>query len=259
MLLHSTISSDNQRSVFVQAAPNTVKVILATNIAESSITVPNVKYVIDFCLARCMEVDQETGFARLRLKWASKNSCKQRAGRAGRTSHGECYRLVSKDFFESELHENETPAMLRCSLEKIVLKAKMLDESEAPAKIIGLAINPPDLSKITYAVMNLKEARGLHFNVGKRYVEEDGDLTFIGYVMDALPLDFRASRLIVLGYIFNVLEECIIIAAGITVQKVFTMNIKDPMKTYSKKLTFADGSGSDLIAILNAYQVKKKY
>lgn len=259
MLLHSTISSDNQRSVFVQAAPNTVKVILATNIAESSITVPNVKYVIDFCLARCMEVDQETGFARLRLKWASKNSCKQRAGRAGRTSHGECYRLVSKDFFESELHENETPAMLRCSLEKIVLKAKMLDESEAPAKIIGLAINPPDLSKITYAVMNLKEARGLHFNVGKRYVEEDGDLTFIGYVMDALPLDFRASRLIVLGYIFNVLEECIIIAAGITVQKVFTMNIKDPMKTYSKKLTFADGSGSDLIAILNAYQVRKKY
>lgn len=256
MPLHSSISSDEQRSVFVRAAQNTIKIILATNIAESSITVPDVKFVIDFCLVRCMEVDKETGFESLRLKWASKNSGKQRAGRAGRTRNGDCYRLVNKDFFEGELHENETPAMLRCSLEKIVLKAKMLDENEAPLNIIGLAINPPNLSDIQYAVMNLKESRGLHFNVGQKYVEDDGDVTFLGYVMDALPLDIKASRLIVMGYIFNVLEECIIIAAGITVSKVFTMNIKDPLKSYSHKLTFSDGSGSDLIAILNAYQVK---
>ncbi|XP_063702967.1 LOW QUALITY PROTEIN: probable ATP-dependent RNA helicase spindle-E [Culicoides brevitarsis] len=260
--LHSTVPSETQRSVFLRSANNTMKVILATNIAESSITVPDVKYVIDFCLARLLEVDPDTGFARLRLKWAARSSCKQRAGRTGRTSDGECFRLVSRDFFQGEMRENEVPAMLRCSLEAIVLKAKMLDENEAPAKIIGLAINPPDLSDIQYAVLNLKEARGLHFGVGSRkYVKDDGDMTFVGKIMDALPIDFRASKLIVLGYIFNVLEECIIIAAGITVQKVFSMNFNDTMKTYSKKLLFADGSGSDLIAILNAYQyyVRKIY
>uniref|UniRef100_A0A336MVA3 CSON007297 protein n=1 Tax=Culicoides sonorensis TaxID=179676 RepID=A0A336MVA3_CULSO len=252
MVLHSTVK--DQQCVFLPVGPDTIKIILATNIAESSITVPDVKIVIDFCLARSLEVDQDTGFASLRLKWASKSSCKQRAGRAGRTTHGLCYRLIYKDFFEGEIRLNETPAMLRCSLEKIVLKAKMLDEDVPPANIIGLAINPPDLTDIKYTVMNLKEARGLHLTVNRKYVDDDGDITFIGRVMDALPIDFRASRLIVMGYIFNMLEECVIIAAGITVQKLFINDFEDPLKTFSSKLTFADGSGSDLFAMLHAYK-----
>lgn len=281
--LHSSISSEEQRNVFIKAQPNVTKIILgiysqllfllllyrlskwisnydlfystATNIAESSITVPDVKYVIDFALTRTLEVDPSTGYSKLRLKWASKSSCKQREGRTGRTTEGHCFRLINRSYFEDAMRENETPALKRCALEKIILKAKIVDPYSPPKKIIGLAMDPPDISEIMCTVMNLKSARGLHLTVNDKYVEDDGDLTFVGRIMDALPLDIKATRLIVLGYIFNVLEECIIIAAGTSVQKVFALDIKDPIKLYTQKLVFADGSGSDLIAILQAYQV----
>lgn len=154
------------------------------------------------------------------------------------------------------MRESETPALQRCSLEKIVLKSKMLELGLPPHKIIGLAINPPDKTNIENAVIMLKETRGLHLLMNGRFVEDDGDLTFLGKVMESLPLDIRATRLIVLGNIFSVFDECVIIAAGITVQKIFHTDMKNPMKSFYHKLTFADGSGSDLIAILHAYLVR---
>ncbi|XP_063703324.1 probable ATP-dependent RNA helicase spindle-E [Culicoides brevitarsis] len=252
--LHSIISSAEQKDVFRDVRPNEIKIILATNIAESSITVPDVKFVIDFCLTRTLEVDSETGFSVLRLNWASKTSCVQRSGRAGRTCAGRVYRLVPKDFYKHRLPENDTPALVRCALEKIVLKAKKLDPNVAPSKIIGLAIEPPDLTDINVTILKLKEARGLHFKVGKSYASDDGDLTFMGSIMEALPLDILATRLIVMGYMFNALDDCIIMAAGLTVQKVFAHNFQNPLKTYVQKLAFANGSGSDLFAILHAFR-----
>lgn len=98
--LHSSISSEAQKDIFKNAAPGYRKVILATNIAESSITIPNVAYVLDFCLTRTLEADSSSGFSTLKLDWASRNSCMQRAGRTGRTRSGRCYRLVSRSFYE---------------------------------------------------------------------------------------------------------------------------------------------------------------
>lgn len=253
--LHSTISSENQKDVFRNPAPGYRKVILATNIAESSITVPDVGYVVDFCLTRTLEADNSTGFATLKLCWASKSNCQQRAGRTGRTCKGRVYRLIDKYFYEDHMRESDQPALQRCALEKVVLKSKMLDLGMAPHNIIGLAINPPDKTNIENAVILLKETRGLHLTMNGRFVEDDGDLTFLGHIMDSLPLDIRATRLIVLGYIFSVFDECIIIAAGITVQKIFHADMRKPIKSFYHKLTFADGSGSDLIAILHAYLV----
>lgn len=100
ILVHSSISSESQKDVFKIPAPGYRKVILATNIAESSITVPNVGYVIDFCLTRILEADNSTGFQTLKLKWASKNSCRQRAGRTGRTCSGRVYRLIDRKNFQ---------------------------------------------------------------------------------------------------------------------------------------------------------------
>lgn len=100
---------------------NVRKIILATNIAESSITVPDVKYgtsqdpcastnfqqfnlfsclVIDFCLTRTMVTDRGTNFTSLQLNWTARNNCMQRMGRAGRVMDGRCYRLVTKYFYE---------------------------------------------------------------------------------------------------------------------------------------------------------------
>lgn len=154
---------------------------------------------------------------------------------------------------QNEFPEADKPALKRCALEKIVLKTKMLDIGLPPFKILGLAINPPDKTSIDNAIMLLKETRGLHLYKNNVFLKDDGDITFLGRIMDALPLDVRATRLVVLGYIFSVFEECVIIAAGLTVQKIFHVDVKNPMKSFYQRLAFADGSGSDLFAIMHAY------
>lgn len=100
--------------------------------------------------------------------------------------------------------------MLRCPLENVVLKAKLL-EMGAPPNILALAMSPPNLSDIHYTILTLKEVGALYTTVNGVYTIQDGDLTFIGRVMAALPLDIRLSRLIMLGYMYSCLEESIII------------------------------------------------
>lgn len=228
---------------------------MSTNIAESSITVPDVGIIIDFCLSRILEADNSTGFSQLTLGWASKNNLKQRAGRTGRTCNGRVYRLIYKNFYDNEVPETEPSALKRCALEKIILKCKMLNFNLAPHQILGLAVNPPDKTGIENAICLLKETRGLSFYKNGWFDINDGDITFVGRIMDTLSIDIRASRLIVFGYLFSVLEECIIMAAGLTIRKVFRTDLTKVLISYNQKLTFADGSGSDLFAILNAYTV----
>lgn len=119
-MLHSTSDSQQRSLAFRKAGPKTRKIILATNIAESSITVPDVKYgkffylnhwkrsplilwisvVLDFCRTRIMKTDTLTNFSALQLSWAARSSCEQRAGRTGRVMDGVCYRFVDKYFFD---------------------------------------------------------------------------------------------------------------------------------------------------------------
>ena len=77
------------------------KIILATNVAESSITIPDVTYVIDFCLTKKLNANKETNYVSLQLEWADRDSCKQRRGRCGRVGPGRCIRLVPEKFYDS--------------------------------------------------------------------------------------------------------------------------------------------------------------
>jgi HrpA-like RNA helicase len=97
------------------------KVIIATNIAESSITIPDVKYVIDFMLTKELFYDPMTKCESLHLSWASKASSKQRSGRAGRVADGFAFRLCTDKFFKHTIQEYPKPEMQRCPLEKLVL------------------------------------------------------------------------------------------------------------------------------------------
>ncbi|XP_011209559.2 probable ATP-dependent RNA helicase spindle-E [Bactrocera dorsalis] len=258
--LHSLISPDEQSKVFNHPPTGFRKVILATNIAESSITVPDVKYVIDFCLTKSLITDTATNFSSLQLHWASRANCRQRAGRAGRVMNGRVYRMVSKDFYEHYMEEFGTAEMLRCPLENAVLKAKMLDMGPPP-DILGLAMTPPNLSDIHNTILTLKEVGALFTTVNGAYSIQDGDLSFMGRVMAVMPLDIRLTRLILLGYIFSAMEEAIIIAAGLSVRSIFRSGVdrrgreNTQVEAYIQKLVWADGSGSDLFAILRAYRL----
>ncbi|VVD01565.1 unnamed protein product [Leptidea sinapis] len=98
--LHSTITADEQVRVFQRAPPGHRKIILSTNIAESSITVPDIKYVIDYCLMKVLEADPSTNFTALKLRWATKTNCEQRAGRAGRVG---ALKKLENDVADGEL------------------------------------------------------------------------------------------------------------------------------------------------------------
>lgn len=108
------------------------------------------------------------------------------------------------------MDEFSVPEMLRCPLENVVLKAKLLDMGPPP-DILGLAMSPPNLSDIHNTILTLKEVGALYTTVNGVYTVQDGDISYMGRIMAALPLNIRLSRLIVLGYIFSILEDAIII------------------------------------------------
>ncbi|XP_058458626.1 probable ATP-dependent RNA helicase spindle-E [Malaya genurostris] len=248
--LHSTMSTEEQTEMFRRPPPGQRKVILSTNIAESSVTVTDIKFVIDFCLQRLQYTESSTNFNSLRTQWASHSNCDQRAGRAGRVMDGRVYRLVTKRFYDHQMKMPIPPEMLRCPLDAVVLKAKLL-EMGPPHSILALAMNPPDLSDIRNTVLQLKEIGALLRTVNGNYEQLDGDLTRLGHVMAKLPIDLRMSKLITLGYVFSVQEEAIIISAGMNCKNIFIN--QNNVRSYTQKMYWADGSGSDGIAILNAY------
>ncbi|XP_055594148.1 probable ATP-dependent RNA helicase spindle-E isoform X2 [Uranotaenia lowii] len=252
--LHSTLPTEDQVRVFRRPAPDHRKVILSTNIAESSITVPDIRFVIDFCLQRAQHTDSTTNFSSLRTEWASKSNCTQRAGRAGRVMSGRVYRLVNRAFYERQMLQSSSPEILRCPLDSVVLKAKML-EMGPPHSILALAMSPPDLTDISNTILQLKEIGAMLKTVKGNYEQLDGDLTYLGRIMSKLPLDLRVTKLIILGYMFSVLEEAIIIGAGMNVKNIFKN--QSSLREYTQKMYWADGSGSDGIAILNAYTAWK--
>ncbi|CAK1583629.1 unnamed protein product [Parnassius mnemosyne] len=251
--LHSTITADEQVRVFQRAPVGHRKIILATNIAESSITVPDIKYVIDYCLMKVLVADENTNFTSLQLSWASKTNCEQRAGRAGRVRDGRVYRLVIDKFYEN-LPDECTPEIIRCPLERLVLLAKMLDMGP-PSDILALAMDPPDMSNIHRTILVLKEVGALKKTLKDEWCVSDGDITYLGRVMAKLPLDVRVSKLIMLGYIYGCFDETIIMAAAMSVKNVFSSPFRERLNAYNSKLTWADGSTSDSIAFLNVYKV----
>lgn len=252
--LHSTVTQVEQQSVFSAPPKEYRKIILSTNIAESSITVPDIKYVIDFCLTKCLVCDPETKYSCLKMEWASKANCKQRQGRAGRVSEGRLYRMVPQPFYEEVLPEYGIPEMKRCPLELTVLKVKKLNLDE-PKAMLGICLDPPDLGDIERAILVLKEVSALTTVVNGSFNPFDGDLTFVGKVMAQLPLDVRISKMIILGFVFDCLEDCIVIAASLSVQSMFSKPFQKLIEAYKSRLAWADGSFSDCLAMLHAYRV----
>uniref|UniRef100_A0A672Q1U8 ATP-dependent RNA helicase TDRD9 n=1 Tax=Sinocyclocheilus grahami TaxID=75366 RepID=A0A672Q1U8_SINGR len=250
--LHSTVTLEEQNGVFLVPIPGYRKIILSTNIAESSVTVPDVKYVIDFCLVRQLVCDKETNYRCLRITWASKTSCNQRRGRAGRVSKGFCYRLVSRHFWEHEIPDFTIPEMLRSPLASTLLKVKLLDMGD-PRSVLSTALTPPNLNDIERTVLQLKQIGALSDQSNSQR-QFDGELTFLGRVLAHLPVDLQLGKLIVFGHVFGCLEECLIIAASLSLKSFFAMPSLQQLAGYRSKLSFAQNLPSDLIAFVNAFK-----
>lgn len=252
--LHSKITSLEQGDVFKKPQEGFRKVILSTNIAESSITVPDIKYVIDFCLVKCLVCDAETNYQSLRMQWSSKASCIQRKGRAGRVSTGYCFRMVTRQFYESFIPEFGIPEMKRCPLSQLILRVKLFDIGP-PKAILNLALQPPDTDDIERTILLLKQVGALTVRMRNGTINPwDGELTFIGKVIGQLPIDVHLGKLLVLSYVFGCLEECLVISAALSLRSFFANPYKREFEAYSKKMSWSESSYSDCITVLNAYK-----
>ena len=250
-ILHSSLSSEEQREAL---NPGKVpKIILSTNIAESGLTILNVTHVIDFCLTKYNCVAKGALLSSLVLRWSTKQNSMQRAGRCGRMCEGTVIRMIHKNYYEHHMDEYPSPEMTRVSLENVVLKMKILGMG-SPVMMLALAPNPPEKSSIIDAVLHLKYLGGLsRFDEKKHFDYEDGDLTFLGRIMEALPTDPRIAKFIMIGYLYSVLDEAVIIGAGLNNKSIFINNFGEKLLNYTQRLSWSHESGSDCIAILNAY------
>jgi HrpA-like RNA helicase len=247
--LHSTISWDEQTLAFKRPEKGRRKVLLSTNIAESSITVPDVRYVIDLGLIKVKHYDSETNVESLQLQWTSKASANQRKGRAGRVSEGELFRMYSQELWR-ELPPFASPEIQRVPLENLVLKVKQID-LEQPAVLLSCAMQPPNISRIDDAIRELQDSGALTRGTKKN---PTGYLTLIGEIYARLPLDFRVSRFLLLCYIFGYTQEGLIMAAAMSLRSVFSRPFQKELEAYMSQIHWAKQSESDTLASLFVYE-----
>jgi ATP-dependent helicase HrpA len=201
--LYSRLSAAEQHRVF---APHTGRrIVLATNVAETSLTVPGIRYVIDPGTARISRYSQRTKVQRLPIEPISQASARQRSGRCGRLGPGIAIRLYTEDDFLAR-PEFTDPEILRTNLASVLLQMAALDLGDVADFPF---VDPPDRRAVADGLALLEELGAL---------DENGALTETGRALAALPLDPRMARMVVEADRRGVLEEVLVIAAGLTIQ-----------------------------------------
>ena len=199
--LHANLAPSEQRKVFQAVHKTERKVIVATNVAETSITIPEVCYVVDTGRVREAQYDAQAGVSRLLDAWASRAACKQRAGRAGRTMSGECFRLYTKGMEEHLQRPQSIPEMQRTPLEGVVLQVKAIQPTGDVKAFLQKALDPPLLDALEATHKRLIIAGALHAEGG--YAAK---LTPLGRHLAQLPLEVRQAKLLVLSCLFGCVE-----------------------------------------------------
>ncbi|CAN0192937.1 unnamed protein product, partial [Hapterophycus canaliculatus] len=158
--LHGSLPPQRQRAVFDPPPRGKRKVVVSTNIAETSITIPDVTVVLDSCRVKEMGYDVARQMPRLQESWASQDSLTQRKGRAGRVREGVSFKLIRRKTF-SRLPAHGTPEIKRVPLDHLVLQIKALGVKEHPSVVLARALDPPDPKVVQNAVDVLTDLKAL--------------------------------------------------------------------------------------------------
>ncbi|KAF3916879.1 hypothetical protein ABW20_dc0110426 [Dactylellina cionopaga] len=201
--LHSTIATEEQEQAFLIPPEGCRKVVLATNIAETGITIPDITCVIDSCKSKEMRFDEKKQLSRLIETFISKANAKQRRGRAGRVQEGLCFHLITQERFNSYFAEQQVPEMLRLSLQDLVLRIKICNLGGIE-ETLSLALDPPTPKNVARAIDSLLEVKALTPNE---------ELTPLGRHLAQLPLDVYLGKLLLLSTLYGCVDVCVTIAA----------------------------------------------
>jgi ATP-dependent helicase HrpA len=239
--LYSRLSAAEQHRVFERrpASSFTRRVVLATNVAETSLTVPGIKYVIDPGTARISRYSYRTKVQRLPIEPISQASANQRKGRCGRTSDGICIRLYSEEDFQSR-PEFTDPEILRTNLASVILQMAAIGLGDVPAFPF---IDPPDARNIADGLSLLAELNAF----------KNGHITGLGRKLARLPVDPRIGRMILEADRNGCVRAVLIIASALSIQDPRERPVDAQQQADDKHRRFADPD-SDFVAYLNLWE-----
>jgi pre-mRNA-splicing factor ATP-dependent RNA helicase DHX16 len=240
--LYSSLDQDEQKLVFEPTPKSARKVVLATNIAETSLTVDGVRYVIDSGYSKEMTFNASTGMSSLQVTPISRASVNQRAGRAGRVSDGKCFHLYTRWSYWHELEENTTPEILRCDLTPVCLQLKALGINNL------LEFEFMDAPPIETFSKSLE----LLYTTGA--INSTSELTKLGRRMAELPLDPLLSASILAADKYGCVSEVLTIVAMLQESATLFLRPKDKkVHADAARARFQSATGGDFLTLLNVY------
>ena len=242
--LFARLSAQEQNKIFHPSGLN--RIVLATNVAETSLTVPGIKYVIDPGTARISRYSYRTKVQRLPIEPISQASANQRKGRCGRVSEGICIRLYSEEDFNSR-PEFTDPEILRTNLASVILQmtALGLDDIEAFP-----FVDAPDKRHIQDGIKLLEELGA--FEIVRTKAGEKRQLTAVGRQLSQLPVDPRLAKMLLCAVSQGALHEVMIIVAALSIQDPRERPQEKQQASDEKHRRFADKK-SDFLAFLNLW------
>lgn len=244
--LHSSMNIKEQNDVF-KKLPNLRKIILSTNIAETSVTIDDVVFVIDIGKAKEKCFDAYNKVSSLQTRWISQACANQRKGRAGRTRPGMCFRLYSKQRFEN-MDTERIPEILRVSLEELCLHAKILAPEDMNIhNFLSLAPDPPSANSIKVAIENLQFLGAL---------DKEEDLTRLGAYLSQLTIEPQLGKMLIYGVIFRCLEPVLTLVASMSHKDPFQLPPQANLKSWAaeKRKILIDGVMSDHVLYLEVFR-----
>lgn len=235
--LYSQLPSKEQLKVFNPPPEGSRLIILATNVAETSLTIPGIRYVFDSGRHKERTWDR-AGVQTFRTAWISKASADQRMGRAGRTGPGHCYRLYSSAIYESAMPQFAEPEIYRTPLEGVVLQLKAMNIS----RIDNFPFpTPPDRSSLVKAESLLK-------NLGA--IDLKGRITNLGKELQNYPLNPRFAQMLRLGVVYGCAAQAIAVVAALDVPEILVpdnqLDLKTPARDEEAVWTEADNQAETL-------------
>jgi ATP-dependent RNA helicase DHX8/PRP22 len=242
--VYSALPSELQTKIFDPAPPGSRKCVIATNIAETSLTIDGIYYVVDPGFCKQKAYNPKIGMDSLIVVPISQAQARQRAGRAGRTGPGKCYRLYTESAFKNEMLPTTIPEIQRTNLANTVLTLKALGIND----LLGFDfMDPPPVQTLVAAMEQL-------YSLGA--LDEEGLLTRLGRKMAEFPLEPQLSKMLIASVEMGCSDEILTIVAMLSVQNVFYRPKEKQQQADQKKAKFHQPEG-DHLTLLAVYEAWK--
>ncbi|KAI4905188.1 hypothetical protein NFI96_013904 [Prochilodus magdalenae] len=244
--LYGSMPTDQQKQIFQPAPAGVRKCVVATNIAATSLTINGIKYIVDSGFVKQLNHNSSVGLDILEVVPISKSEAQQRAGRAGRTSAGKCFRIYSKEFWENCMPEYTTPEIQRTSLTSVVLTLKCLGVHDV---IRFPYLDRPEERFLLTALKQLYQYDG---------IDRKGNVTRLGRLMVEFPLPPGLTRALLQSAALGCEELMLPVAAMLSVENIFIRpghpEKQKEAEIIHKELAASAGSSNDFLILLCIFE-----